>query len=127
VPSGPTVRDRRQNGSSVADKSPGKAKDSSSLFGEGREVIELVRDYAVQEIKAPLAGAIRFLAFGLAGAVLIGLGSSLVMLGILRFLQTETGKAFDGHLSFVPYLIVVVLCAGIIALAASRMGSKEPK
>jgi hypothetical protein len=81
----------------------------------------------VQEIKAPLAGAIRFLGFGLAGAVLIGLGSSLVMLGILRALQTETGKAFDGHLSFLPYVIVGILCVGIIGLAASRMGTKESK
>jgi hypothetical protein len=111
----------------VADKSPGKTKESSSLLGEGREVFDLVRDYAVQEIKAPLAGAVRFLGFGLAGALLIGIGSSLVALGLLRFLQTETGKAFDGHLSFVPYLIIVVLCAAVIALAASRMGTKEPK
>jgi hypothetical protein len=111
----------------VADKSPGKTSEASSLIGEGREVFELVRDYAVQEIKAPLTGAFRFLGFGLAGAALIGIGSSLVALAILRFLQTETGKAFDGHLSFVPYLIVVVLCAGIIGLAATRMGAKEPK
>jgi hypothetical protein len=109
----------------VADKSTAAAGGSPSLVGEGREAFGLVRDYAVQEITAPLTGAIRFLGFGLAGALLVGTGSSLVALAVLRFLQTETGEAFDGHLSFVPYLVVVVYCVAVIALAASRMRSRE--
>jgi hypothetical protein len=87
------------------------------------EVWELVRGYAVQEIKEPLVGAGRFVGYGLAGALLVGIGSSLVALALLRFLQTETGTVFDGHLSFVPYLVVAAACAVVIAIAASRMGS----
>jgi hypothetical protein len=109
----------------VTDKSSGQKSGSPSLVAQATELWQLVRDFAVQEIKAPLVGAVRFLGFGLAGAILLGIGSALVALALLRFLQTETGTALDGHLSFVPYLLVVVACAGVIALAASRMGTKE--
>jgi hypothetical protein len=108
----------------VADRSPGPKGGSPSLIAQATELWELVRGYVVQEIKAPLVGVGRFVGFGLAGSLLLGIGSSLVALALLRFLQTETGTAFDGHLSFVPYLIVVVACGAVIALAASRMGSK---
>lgn len=98
---------------------------SPSLVTQATELWELVRGYAVQEVKDPIRGAARFVGYGLAGALLLGLGSALLALALLRFLQTETGDAFAGHLSFVPYLVVVVACAAVIALAVSRM-SRRP-
>jgi hypothetical protein len=109
----------------VADKPSGQAGGSPSLVADARDLWELVRDYALQEVKAPLTGAARFVGFGVAGALLLGVGSSLVALALLRFLQTETGRAFAGHLSFVPYVIVVAVSAGVVALAATRTGTKE--
>jgi len=43
------------------------------------------------------------------------------MLAALRALQTQTGTAFDGNLSWLPYLIVLVVAAGLAALAATRI------
>jgi hypothetical protein len=90
------------------------------------EAIELVKGYARQETLDPLRNTGRFLGFGLAGAFLLGLGALMLILGVLRVLQTET-DAFDGTWSFVPYLIVFVLSAAVVALALSRIkaGSLE--
>jgi sensor histidine kinase regulating citrate/malate metabolism len=53
----------------------------------------------------------------------------LVLLGILRLLQTEF-SAFDGGFSWVPYVIVLVLCLGLAWIALSRVKKatlgKEP-
>ena len=46
---------------------------------------------------------------GAAGAVLLGLGLSLVLLGLLRLIQTEWERAATGSLSWLPYLIVLLL------------------
>lgn len=93
------------------------------------DVFELVKDYAKQETLTPLRGAVRWLALGTAGAILIGLGSSLVLLGLLRFLQTEF-TAFDGAFSWVPYLVVLVVCIVLTAMSLARVKratlGKEP-
>lgn len=89
------------------------------------ELWDLVRAYAKQETIGPLKGIGRFIAFGLAGSLLLGLGLVLLALGGLRALQTETGDTFDGNWSWAPYLIVVVGCAAILGLLATRMGKKK--
>ena len=60
-------------------------------------IIELVKQYAAQETLGKLKGARRWLAFGAAGAVLLGLGLMLLLLGGLRFVQTEFDTTFDGR------------------------------
>ncbi|MEY3091619.1 MAG: hypothetical protein RL413_857 [Actinomycetota bacterium] len=108
----------------MPDTSP--SRHESASIGE---VVDLVRDYAKQETLGPLKGAGRWLALGAAGAVLIGLGSVFVLVGVLRLLQTET-SAFDGGWSWVPYLIVLVAAAVVAAIALSRVKKatlgKEP-
>lgn len=93
------------------------------------DVLDLVRDYAKQETLTPLRGAGRWLALGSAGAVFLGLGLSLVLLGILRLLQTET-TAFDGAFSWVPYLLVLVVCLVLASMSLARVKratlGKEP-
>ena len=109
----------------VPDTSP--SRHESASIGE---VVDLVRDYAKQETLGPLKGAGRWLALGAAGAVLLGLGSVFVLIGVLRLLQTET-SAFDGGWSWVPYLIVLVAAAIVAAVALSRVKKatlgKEPR
>ena len=61
-----------------------------------------------------------FVTFGITGSVAIALGTVLLLLAVLRVLQTETG-AFHGNLSWVPYLIVAVLAVAIIGLSAWRI------
>jgi hypothetical protein len=92
--------------------------------------VELVRDYAKQETLGPLKGAGRWLALGTAGSIMLGLGLVLVLLGVLRLLQTET-DAFDGGFSWVPYVVVLVLCLVLSVVALSRVKKatlgKEPR
>lgn len=93
------------------------------------DIVDLVKDYAKQETLGPLKGAGRWLALGSAGATFIGLGLVVVLLGILRLLQTEL-HAFDGGFSWVPYVIVLALCLGMTWVALTRVKKatlgKEP-
>ena len=85
------------------------------------EVVDLVTAYAKQETVEPIKKAGRFLGHGVAGAALLGVGLSLVLLGLLRVLQTEVDRLASGSLSWVSYLIVLIVCAGIIAITVSRI------
>jgi hypothetical protein len=83
--------------------------------------IDLLKAYAQQETIGPLKGAGRWLGMGLAGAVALGLGLALVLLGLLRLLQTEWTRSATGALSWVSYAIVLLVCLGLIALTISRI------
>ena len=86
-----------------------------SLPGEAQELWQLVVGYAKQETLDPVRNLGRFLGFGMGGALLGSLGAVLLLLGGLRLLQTETGSAFDGNLTLIPYLLVLVVSGGIAA------------
>jgi hypothetical protein len=90
-------------------------KKDKSLPGEAQELWQLVLGYAKQETIDPVKNLGRFLAYGMGGALLGSLGAVLLLLGGLRLLQTETGSAFDGNLTFIPYLLVLVASGGIAA------------
>lgn len=94
------------------------------------DVVDTVKEYVRQETLGPLAGAGRWLALGSAGALLLGIGSVLTLLGTLRLLQTET-TAFDGAWSWVPYAIVLVVAVGLAVVTLSRVKKatlgKEPR
>jgi hypothetical protein len=87
------------------------------------ELWELTKAYAKQETVDPLKGVGRYLAFGVAGSLTLGIGVILLLLAALRALQTETGTALQGNWSWVPYLVVLVVGAGLIGLAVSRIGA----
>ena len=59
----------------------------------------------IQETVTPLKTVGRTLLFGSIAAVLLGIGTVLLLLAVLRVLQTETGTAFAGTWSWVPYPI----------------------
>ena len=102
-----------------------KAAEGDKGVGQLGEAINLVKEYARQETLGPLRGAGRWLAFGAAGAVLLGFGSFLIILGILRVLQTDTGDTFTGRwMSLLPYLIALIAAGIVIGLAVSRIGKK---
>ena len=90
------------------------------------DVVELVKTYARQETLGPLRGAGRWIAFGLAGSLMLGAAASLLVLGVLRLVQTEFGPTFAGRwMSLLPYLFALVICIAVIALAASRIAKKS--
>jgi len=80
------------------------------------ELRDLVITYLKQETLVPLRQLGRYVGFGIAGSLLLGLGAVLLGVGALRALQTETGETFTGDWSWAPYLIVFVallLCGAI--------------
>ncbi len=91
------------------------------LRNAGDDAFQLTVDYLKQETVDPLRGLGRFLYMGIAGSFFLAIGILLILIGILRLLQTETGTALTGDWSWVPYAVVVVLGTGIIGLAAWRI------
>jgi NO-binding membrane sensor protein with MHYT domain len=89
------------------------------------ELWELTTAYAKQETIDPLKGLGRFIGYGIGGAILLGLGVGLLLLSGLRALQTETGSMFTGNLSWLPYLIAVVVGGLLIGLALSRVTTRK--
>lgn len=77
------------------------------------EVIETVTTYAKQETVDPLKRAARYVGFGAAGGLLTGLGVSLLLLGLLRFVQSEWSRSAEGRLSWLAYVIAF---AGLLVL-----------
>ncbi|MFP5256784.1 MAG: hypothetical protein ACLGI8_13160 [Acidimicrobiia bacterium] len=86
---------------------------------------QLTVDYAKQETVDPLKGLGRFVGFGIGGAFALGIGVTLLLLSGLRALQTETGTAFTGNLSWIPYLIAVAVGGLLIALAVARVNHRK--
>jgi hypothetical protein len=102
---------------------PNGQEGEKDLSTSGREVYDLLVAYARQETTEPLKGLGRYIGFGAAGSVLVALGSVLIVIGVLRVLQTETGTTFTGNWSWVPYLLTLVLTAGLIGLAIAAIRS----
>jgi hypothetical protein len=87
----------------------------------GDDAFQLTVDYLKQETVQPLKGLGRFLYMGIAGSFFLAGGILLVLIGILRLLQTETGTALTGDWSWVPYLSVMLLGIGVIVIAVWRI------
>lgn len=99
-------------------------KDGPSPKESANEVFGLVKDYAKQETIEPLKGLLGFVKWGLIGALLVGLGVIELLVFVLRLAQAEGSGVFDGRLSFVPYLITLVVAGVVLALAKKGMSSK---
>ncbi|MCC6436669.1 MAG: phage holin family protein [Acidimicrobiales bacterium] len=85
------------------------------------ELKTLVIDYAKQETVDPLRSLGRYLGYGIAGSLLLAIGGLFFTVGLLRLLQTETGGAFDGGWSFVPYLFVLLFSVVVLALLGAAV------
>jgi uncharacterized membrane protein YphA (DoxX/SURF4 family) len=99
------------------------AKDKrTGVRASGEDAVQLVIDYFKQETLDPLRGLGRFMVFGITGSLAIATGVVLLLVAVLRVLQTETA-AFHGNLSWIPYVIVIALALVVIALAVWRVTS----
>ncbi len=94
---------------------------SHGLRNAGDDAFQLTVDYLKQETVEPLRGLGRFLYMGIAGSCFLAGGILLILLGVLRLLQTETGTALTGDWSWVPYAAVVVLGIAVVGVAAWRI------
>jgi len=95
------------------------------------EVIEFLKTYALQETVAPLKGAGRWLAFGAAAAFAMGLGLMIVLLGVLRLVQTEIDRLATGSLSWAAYGVTLLVTVVLLVITLLRVKkstlNKEPK
>ncbi|MHB8319055.1 MAG: hypothetical protein ACYDEP_07500 [Acidimicrobiales bacterium] len=96
-------------------------KRAKGLRESGGDAFELVVAYLKQETLGPLKELGRFLVFGIVGSIAIAVGLVLMLVGVLRLLQGETGSALNGNWSWVPYLAVVVIALVLIAVAGWRV------
>ena len=95
------------------DRASNPTSDNPPLPQLVKELWELVVAYFRQETIVPLQQLGRYIAFGLLGALLLGVGVLLLAMSGLRALQGETGTTFTGNWSWAPYGIVFVgLLAG---------------
>jgi hypothetical protein len=106
----------------MTESRPGSDKSLPTL---ATELWQLVVSYLKQETVEPLKGMVRFLGFGIAGSALLSLGLCLWLLALLRALQTETGSHLTGNLSFLPYVITLVVGALVALLAVRAIGSHK--
>jgi Putative Actinobacterial Holin-X, holin superfamily III len=97
----------------------------TSLPEQVSDIVATAKAYALQETVDPLRGVGRFVAFGLGGAIVGGIGLILLLLAGLRALQTETGSSMTGNLSWIPYVIVLIVTLALLGLFASRIGKHE--
>ena len=100
---------------------PKKSGKDEGLTSEVRELFDLVVTYAKQQTLDPLKNLLRWVGFGVAGAVLIGFGFLMIGLGLLRAIQSEAGKHLKGDWSWVPYLVTVLFLGAVIGFMVTRI------
>lgn len=104
---------------------PGPSEDKGdkdkSVAVLGNEFLGLVIAYAKQETVDPLKSLGRFVAWGVAGAVLIATGGVLLALAAVRAAQAETGPHLHGNLSWVPYAGGMILALIGVVWSISRI------
>ena len=101
----------------------GSSRGASGVGAGGQELVRLITDYLKQETLGPLRGLARFVAFGVAGSLALSGGVVLLLVALLRLLQGETGDAFGGSRSWLPYLITAVAAVVVLALSVWRVVS----
>jgi uncharacterized membrane protein len=87
--------------------------------------VELVKAYARQETVDHFKGMGRWIGFGIVGATCVAIGIVLLIVGILRLVQDLWSDVFYGVWSIVPYLISLVVCLAVVALALSRVKATD--
>lgn len=110
--------------SSVSRGGSGRTRDTTAQVAD---IKDLLVGYARQETVDPLKGLGRFVGYGVAAMLLVGIGSIELAIALLRALQTETGSPLTGHWSWVPYLVTVAAASAVIYLAIKAINRNVSK
>jgi hypothetical protein len=105
---------------SSPDRAPAKGG-----VGEIGSTVELIKAYARQETVDHFKGMGRWVGYGIVGATSLSIGIVLLVVGLLRLLQDVGDDVFYGFWSIAPYLIALVVCVVIVALALSRVQATD--
>lgn len=97
------------------------------------ELLRMLLAYTKQEALDPVLAQLKSLGYGIAGAVMLSLGTVLIAIGFLRALQSELGPtggsahpygttgALSGDWSWAPYMGATLVCLAIAAWCALRI------
>jgi hypothetical protein len=116
-------------GNKLRQVDPTGAKTSAaSGVGAVKDAARLTIDYVKQETVDPLKSLKRALTFGLGGALFMGTGLVLMLLGALRGIQTLSGAndaptsenkgPLSGVNTWIPYAVGIAICLGLLGLMA---------
>jgi hypothetical protein len=101
---------------------PELQKGGSRSFGTlVDEFVSMVVAYAKQETLDPVKALGRYVAFGIVGALLIGIGGGLLALAAIRAVQAETGRHVTGSLTYAPYFAGVIVAGVGAGWAVTRI------
>lgn len=107
----------------------GDRRKDDGLGTHFNELLGLVVAYAKQETVTPIKNLGRYIAWGVAGAILFAAGGALLTLTAVRIVQSETGSHLHGNLTWVPYLggVLVALLWVLWALMRVVRGDRVLK
>jgi hypothetical protein len=102
---------------------------AEALPNEARELVDLVIAYTKQETVDPLKRLGKSVAFGVAGAMLVGIGGVFLTLSALRAVETETDFFEEHNLTWAPYLALALLLVvgALISWMGLGPGKKDDK
>lgn len=92
-----------------------------------QEIQQMVVGYAKQETVEPLKSLGRYLGFGVAGSLLVFLGTFFWGLGLLRLMQSFEVFSGSSWASALPYLIAIGGLSLILILIYSAMSRARKK
>lgn len=100
---------------------------SANPLEGAQEIQQMVVGYAKQETVEPLKQLGRYLGFGLAGSVLVFMGTFFLGLATLRLMQSFEVFGGSSWASSLPYVITIVSLALVLALIYSAMSRAKQK
>lgn len=92
-----------------------------------QEVQHMLVSYAKQETIAPLKQLGRYLGFGVAGSILVFMGTFFLGLGVLRLTQTLEVFGGSSWASTVPYLIAIAVLLFFLVVIYSALSRAKKK
>lgn len=103
-----------------------RPRSKSGPVGQITELRDLVAGYAKQQTVDPLKTLGRYLGYGFAGSMVMGLGLFLLLLALLRGLQqlrvfTDPGQLNGGTYSWAPYFITAMAGTVLVVLFLWRL------
>ena len=123
---GPAGRDKYRHSMTEPDGAAAADKDKpvGTLINE---LAGLILAYVKQETIDPLKDLFRFVLWGVAGALLLGIGGVLLVFTAIRVIQAETGQHLTGNFTWVPYAGGLLLAAVGMGWSIARIGKRPSK
>ncbi|HET9692663.1 MAG TPA: hypothetical protein VFP61_16060 [Acidimicrobiales bacterium] len=102
-----------------------RTTDDRSVAAGAAELKDLLVAYAKQETLEPLKALKTYVVFGVAGALLLAVGTAVGAIAVLRAVQTEAAPHLTGDLSWVPYLGAALFALLVAGFAISGIARRK--